>query len=476
VQFFSSIFKPKNENKAMNSSMITDLKMAHFQFFKAHKKQSLKVRIDHLKKLKKVLNEKEQDIFNALDRDLKKPVFESFTSELLMVQKEIDAFIKNLKEWAAPKRVSGSLLNFPSQDFLLSEPYGTVLMISPWNYPFQLVMVPLVGAVGAGNTVVLKPSESAPHTSKVLIDILSAVFPNDWVSVVEGDAQVAQALLKERWDYIFYTGSTQVGKIVAKAAAEHLTPVTLELGGKSPCVVDGTAPLQKTARRIVWGKFLNCGQTCIAPDYVLVKSEHKDALIQALIEEIEKAFGDEAQNSKDYGRIIHEKHFKKLEADLKNQKTIYGGKTVAKELFFGPTLVDQPAMDSSLIQDEIFGPILPILSYDTLEEIDEVLTELKNPLAFYVFSQNKKFINTLIQNYPFGGSVVNDVLVHFTNPKLPFGGIGNSGVGAYHGKYSFDLMSHTKPVVKRSFWLDLPQRYAPYPKSISILKNILKRV
>lgn len=460
----------------MNSSMITDLNEAHYQFFKAHKKQSLKVRIDHLKKLKKVLNEKEQDIFNALDRDLKKPVFESFTSELLMVQKEIDAFIKNLKEWAGPKRVSGSLLNFPSQDFLLSEPYGTVLMISPWNYPFQLTMVPLVGAVGAGNTVVLKPSESAPHTSKVLIDILSAVFPNDWVSVVEGDAQVAQALLKERWDYIFYTGSTQVGKIVAKAAAEHLTPVTLELGGKSPCVVDGTAPLQKTARRIVWGKFLNCGQTCIAPDYVLIKSEHKDALIQALIEEIEKAFGDDAQNSKDYGRIIHEKHFKKLEADLKNQKTIYGGKTVAKELFFGPTLVDQPAMDSSLIQDEIFGPILPILSYDTLEDIDEVLTELKNPLAFYVFSQNKKFINTLIQNYPFGGSVVNDVLVHFTNPKLPFGGIGNSGVGAYHGKYSFDLMSHTKPVVKRSFWLDLPQRYAPYPKSISLLKNILKRV
>lgn len=460
----------------MNSSMITDLKEAHYQFFKAHKKQSLKVRIDHLKKLKKVLNEKEQDIFNALDRDLKKPVFESFTSELLMVQKEIDAFIKNLKEWAAPKRVSGSLLNFPSQDFLLSEPYGTVLMISPWNYPFQLVMVPLVGAVGAGNTVVLKPSESAPHTSKVLIDILSAVFPYDWVSVVEGDAQVAQALLKERWDYIFYTGSTQVGKIVAKAAAEHLTPVTLELGGKSPCVVDGTAPLQKTARRIVWGKFLNCGQTCIAPDYVLIKSEHKDALIQALIEEIEKAFGDDAQNSKDYGRIIHEKHFKKLEADLKNQKTIYGGKTVAKELFFGPTLVDQPAMDSSLIQDEIFGPILPILSYDTLEDIDEVLTELKNPLAFYVFSQNKKFINTLIQNYPFGGSVVNDVLVHFTNPKLPFGGIGNSGVGAYHGKYSFDLMSHTKPIVKRSFWLDLPQRYAPYPKSISLLQNILKHI
>lgn len=216
----------------MNSSMITELKEAHHQFFKAYKKQPISVRIDHLKKLKKVINEKEQDIFDALDRDLKKPAFESFTSELLMVLKEIDAFVKNLKEWAAPKRVSGSLLNFPSQDFLITEPYGTVLMISPWNYPFQLAMIPLVGAIGAGNTVVLKPSESAPHTSKVLIDILSAVFPKEWVTVVEGDAKVAQALLKEKWDYIFYTGSTQVGKIIAKAAAEHLTPVTLELGGK----------------------------------------------------------------------------------------------------------------------------------------------------------------------------------------------------------------------------------------------------
>ena len=460
----------------MNSSMITELKEAHHQFFKAYKKQPISVRIDHLKKLKKVINEKEQDIFDALDRDLKKPAFESFTSELLMVLKEIDAFVKNLKEWAAPKRVSGSLLNFPSQDFLITEPYGTVLMISPWNYPFQLAMIPLVGAIGAGNTVVLKPSESAPHTSKVLIDILSAVFPKEWVTVVEGDAKVAQALLKEKWDYIFYTGSTQVGKIIAKAAAEHLTPVTLELGGKSPSIVDGTTPIQKTARRIVWGKFLNCGQTCIAPDYVLVQSQFKDALIQALVEEIEKAFGTNVQDSKDYGRIIHEKHFKKLEADLKNQKVVYGGKTDINELFFEPTIVDQPVMDSPLIQDEIFGPILPILSYETLDDIDEVLTQLKNPLAFYVFSRNKKFINTWIQNYSFGGAVVNDALVHFTNPKLPFGGIGNSGLGAYHGKYSFDLMSHSKPVVKRSFWFDLPQRYAPYPKSLSLFKTILKRI
>ena len=460
----------------MKSSMITELRKSHQTFFSTHKKQPLKVRIQYLKKLNKTLEEKEQQVYDALFEDLKKPEFESYTSEFLMVQKEIKSFIKNLKEWAAPQRVSGSLLNFPSQDFLLKEPYGTVLMISPWNYPFQLAMVPLIGAIAAGNTVVLKPSESAPNTAKVLIDILGAVFPPDWVSVVEGDAKVAQALLQQQWEYIFYTGSTQVGKIVARAAAEFLTPLTLELGGKSPCIVDGSAPLQKTARRIVWGKFLNCGQTCIAPDYVLVKREHKAALTAAIGKEIENAFGTDAQTSKDYGRIIHKKHFEKLEADLQDQKVIYGGQRDAKSLYFGPTVVEDPPMDSSLIQEEIFGPILPILSYATLEDVEAVLHQLKNPLAFYVFSTNKRFVNTLIHNFPFGGAVINDALIHFTNTNLPFGGIGNSGQGAYHGKYSFDLMSHKKPVVKRSFWLDLPQRYAPYPKSLSLLKNILKRL
>ncbi len=460
----------------MNPIIIADLKQRQHRFFKAHKNQSVKVRIQYLKKLKTVLKEKEQAIFDALYKDLHKPVFESYTSEVLMVQKELDAYIKNLKGWSVPKRVSGSTINFPSQDFLLSEPYGTVLMISPWNYPFQLAMIPLIGAVGAGNTVVLKPSEAAPFTSKLLSDLIAEVFPEEWVTVVEGDVVVAQTLLKEQWDYIFFTGSTHVGKIIAKAAAEHLTPTTLELGGKSPCIVDGTAPLKKTAKRIVWGKFLNCGQTCIAPDYILVQSEFKSKLIQALVTEIENAFGTDAQKSADYGRIINEKHFNKLEADLKDQKVIYGGEKNVKERYFGPTLVDQPAMDSRLIQDEIFGPILPILEYNSLEDIDKVLLRLKNPLAFYVFSTNKKFINTLVKNYPFGGGVINDALIHFTNPNLPFGGIGNSGMGAYHGKHSFDLLSHKKPVVKRAFWFDLPQRYAPYPKTLTILKNILKRL
>ena len=393
-----------------------------------------------------------------------------------MVQKELDLHIKNIKEWAAPKRVSGSLINFPSQDYILSEPYGTVLIISPWNYPFQLAMIPLIGAIAAGNTAVIKPSESAPHTAQIIEEIISEVFPPEWVIVIQGDVKVGAALLKTQWDYIFYTGSTAVGKIVAKAAAEFLTPTTLELGGKSPCIVDGTTPIQKTARRIVWGKFLNCGQTCIAPDYVLVQKEFKNALVAAMIQEIEKAFGKNAQNSKDYGRIIHQKHFEKLEKDLDKQKLLFGGEKDKDELYFGPTLVEEPAPDSSLLVDEIFGPILPVLSYTSESDIDSILTKLKNPLAFYLFSTNRNFINTMIQRYSFGGGVINDAIIHFTNDKLPFGGIGNSGMGAYHGKHSFEVFTHTKPVVKRSFWFDLPQRYAPYPKSLKALKFLLKKI
>ena len=462
--------------KNSTPAFIENIKEKQLIFFKDFKTQDVKIRIQHLKKLKRVLEEREESLFEALYQDLKKPVFESFTSELLMVQKELDLHIKNIKEWAAPKRVSGSLINFPSQDYILSEPYGTVLLISPWNYPFQLAMIPFIGAIAAGNTAVIKPSESAPHTAQIIEEIISEVFPPEWAIVIQGDMKVGAALLKTQWDYIFYTGSTAVGKIVAKAAAEFLTPTTLELGGKSPCIVDGTAPIQKTARRIVWGKFLNCGQTCIAPDYVLVQKEYKKALVAAMIQEIEKAFGKNAKNSKDYGRIIHQKHFEKLEKDLDKQKLLFGGEKDKDELYFGPTLVEEPAIDSSLLVDEIFGPILPVLSYTTESDIDSILTKLKNPLAFYLFSTNRRFINTMIQRYSFGGGVINDAIIHFTNDKLPFGGIGNSGMGAYHGKHSFEVFTHAKPVVKRSFWFDLPQRYAPYPKSLKALKFLLKKI
>ena len=462
--------------KNSTPAFIENIKEKQLIFFKDFKTQDVKIRIQHLKKLKRVLEEREESLYEALYQDLKKPVFESFTSEFLMVQKELDLHIKNIKEWAAPKRVSGSLINFPSQDYILSEPYGTVLLISPWNYPFQLAMIPFIGAIAAGNTAVIKSSESAPHTAQIIEEIISEVFPPEWAIVIQGDMKVGAALLKTQWDYIFYTGSTAVGKIVAKAAAEFLTPTTLELGGKSPCIVDGTAPIQKTARRIVWGKFLNCGQTCIAPDYVLVQKEYKKALVAAMIQEIEKAFGKNAKNSKDYGRIIHQKHFEKLEKDLDKQKLLFGGEKDKDELYFGPTLVEEPAIDSSLLVDEIFGPILPVLSYTTESEIDSILTKLKNPLAFYLFSTNRCFINTMIQRYSFGGGVINDAIIHFTNDKLPFGGIGNSGMGAYHGKHSFEVFTHAKPVVKRSFWFDLPQRYAPYPKSLKALKFLLKKI
>ncbi len=448
----------------------------HRLYFKELKTQGIPFRIDRLRQLKKAIEQREDQILQALAADLGKPHFESYTSEILMVQKEIDLCIKNVKNWAAPQRVSGSLLNFPSRDYIIAEPYGTVLMISPWNYPFQLALIPLIGAIAAGNTVVLKPSESAPHTTQLLSALLVETFAEEWVQVIEGDAEVAQELLKLQWDYIFFTGSTTVGKIIAQAAAVHLTPVTLELGGKSPCIVDGSTPLEKTARRIVFGKFLNCGQTCIAPDYVLVKKEHQQALVEALGKEIDKAFGKDSAQSKDYGRIIHEKHFDKLVADLNEQQIVYGGTHDKASLFFGPTLVVDPPRDSPLFREEVFGPILPLLSYETEEELDDVLSELKNPLAFYVFSSRKKFTQSLLLRYPFGGAVVNDSIIHFTNPNLPFGGVGQSGMGAYHGKHSFELFSHRKPIVKRSFWFDLPQRYAPYPKSLSTLKWILKKI
>ena len=462
--------------ESKNHNPYTGVRLAQQQFFKQLKSKPISFRIEYLKRLKKQIQLKEDRVIKALKADLGKSSFESYTSEILMVQKELDLLIKNLKRWAAPKRVSGSLINFPSQDYILSEPYGTILMISPWNYPFQLAMIPLVGAIAAGNTVVLKPSESAPHTSKVLIDILGQVFTAEWINIIEGDADVAQDLLKLQWDYIFFTGSTTVGKIVAQAGAVHLTPITLELGGKSPCVVDGSSSLQKTAKRIVFGKFLNCGQTCIAPDYVLVKKEHQQDLIQALSNEIQKAYGKDSTQSKDYGRIIHQKHFDKLVADLKGQQIVYGGTQDKENLFFEPTLVVDPPRESALFKEEVFGPILPIISYDSEETLDEVLSELKNPLAFYVFSNRKKFVQQLLMRYPFGGAVVNDSIIHFTNPNLPFGGIGTSGMGAYHGKYSFDLFSHSKPIVKRSFLFDIPQRYAPYSKSIASLKWILKKI
>ncbi len=445
-------------------------------FFSKQKTLPIKYRRDLLKKFLTTIRANEKRIHNALYQDLRKSGFESLTTETILVEKEIKKMIRMLPVWSKPKRVKSSLLNFPSRDYILPEPYGNVLIITPWNYPFQLAMTPLIGAVAAGNTVLLKPSESSQNTSLIVAEIVNSVFDSSHVSVVQGDSSVASKLLEKRWDYIFYTGSTAVGKIVAKAAAEYLTPTTLELGGKSPCIVDETIPIKKTAKRIIWSKYINCGQTCIAPDYLLVHNSIKSILVDNLIHQIKSAFGKNPIKSPDYGRIIHKKHFEKLKSLLNKQKILHGGIENEKELYLSPTLVDEPSIESNLMQEEIFGPILPIIGFDSEEDVHEILKGREKPLAFYIFSKKRKFINNMFKRYSFGGGVLNDAIVHFANDNLPFGGVGNSGMGEYHGKYSFKIFSHYKPVVKRSFLFDLPQRYAPYPKSLSFLKFLINRL
>lgn len=460
-----------------NKAQITDiLHKKQRAFFASQSTQSTAFRIKQLKALRKEIANRESDIFDALHKDLRKSSFEAMTSETVLVEKEIGKMVQVLPLWNRPRRAKSSLINFPSRDYIIPEPYGNTLIISPWNYPFQLAVTPMIGAIAAGNTVVLKPSEFAPHTARIIREIVENVFDPGHVAVVEGDAAVATQLLKKRWDFIMFTGSTAVGKIIAKAAAEHLTPTTLELGGKSPCIVDETAPLGITAKRLVWGKFLNCGQTCIAPDYLLVQHKIKASLTTKIIQEIESAFGIKQQQSKDYGRIVHKKHFDKLKKSLQNHSIIYGNQSDKNDLYLGPTLVDNPALDSELMQEEIFGPILPIIGYEKEEEIHKLLDGREKPLAFYVFSKRKKFIDRLFKRYSFGGGVANDSIIQFANDNLPFGGIGHSGMGAYHGHYSFKNFSHEKPVIKRAFWFDLPGRYAPYPKSLSLLKFLLKKL
>lgn len=437
-------------------------------------KTDIKYRKESLKKLLHVITKHEDAIIKALYDDFKKPAFEAVLTETNYVISDLKETIKNIDSWAKPKRVSASFLNFPSSDFIYSEPYGNVLILSPWNYPFQLAMCPLVAAVAAGNTVTLKPSELTPNTAAILSKIIRETFDIKHVVAITGDATIAQNLLSKRWDYIFFTGSVAVGKIVAKAAAENLTPVTLELGGKSPCIVDETANLELSARRIVWGKILNAGQTCVAPDYILVHHKIKDTLVKFIIQEIEKALGTNPEVSPDYARIINLKNWQRQLSLLENQKILFGGQSNRDSLFLAPTLLDEPEMDSLVMQEEIFGPILPLISYQSKADVEKIILSFEKPLSLYLFSQNKSFIEEVLQKYSFGGGCINDTVIHLANNRLPFGGVGNSGMGAYHGKLSFDIFSHKKAIVKKGTWLDLPMRYAPYKDKLKSIKKLLK--
>jgi aldehyde dehydrogenase (NAD+) len=444
------------------------------KFFNSGTSKSIQYRINSLKKLKKNISLNENEIINALKSDLGKSETETFFSEIALIYIEINLALKNVKRWSKKRKVSSSLINFLSSDYIIPEPYGVTLNISPWNYPFQLSISPLIGAVTAGNTVILKPSEFSSKTSEIIKKIIENTFEKGHVDVILGGPEIGSKLLDFNWDYIFFTGSTNIGKIVAQKAAINLTPTTLELGGKNPCIVDETANLKVASKRIVFGKFLNCGQTCIAPDFILVHESVKKDFTEKIIERIKKIYNEDVENSENYSRIINKKHFSRLIKLLEKDKIIYGGKNNPNSNFIEPTLIDGSNFNSSLMKEEIFGPILPVVSYSNKNELKKILDNYKDPLAFYIFSNDKKFSNELIKRYSFGGAAVNDTISQIVNHRLPFGGIRNSGLGSYHGKQSFKTFSFYKPYIVKSNIFDLNAKYKI--DSSSVLYKLLKRV
>lgn len=444
------------------------------KFFNSGTSKSIQYRINSLKKLKKNISLNENEIINALNSDLGKSETETFFSEIALIYIEINLALKNVKRWSKKRKVSSSLINFLSSDYIIPEPYGVTLNISPWNYPFQLSISPLIGAVAAGNTVILKPSEFSSKTSEIIKKIIENTFEKGHVDVILGGPEIGSKLLDFNWDYIFFTGSTNIGKIVAQKAAINLTPTTLELGGKNPCIVDETANLKVASKRIVFGKFLNCGQTCIAPDFILVHESVKKDFTDKIIERIKKIYNEDVENSENYSRIINKKHFSRLIKLLEKDKIIYGGKNNPNSNFIEPTLIDGSNFNSSLMKEEIFGPILPVVSYSNKNELKKILDNYKDPLAFYIFSNDKKFSNELIKRYSFGGAAVNDTISQIVNHRLPFGGIRNSGSGSYHGKQSFKTFSFYKPYIVKSNIFDLNAKYKI--DSSSVLYKLLKRV
>lgn len=433
---------------------------------------SYQARMQSLQKLEHMIRSNEHVIMDALHRDLNKSEHEAFTTECSLVYTEINQAKKKLRRWMRHKKVRTPLTHVGSKSYIIPEPYGVVAIFSPWNYPFQLAIAPLVSAIAAGNCAVLKLSEHAPHTSEILAHLIRKTFDTHFISVVLGPGQVAQALLKERFDYIFFTGSGTIGKEVMQQASNHLTPVTLELGGKSPVIVDRDVHLDLAAKRIVWGKFTNAGQTCVAPDYVYVHESIEDAFLAKVEEQIKALYTNNPFEHKDFPRIIHEKHFERLERMLHTGTIVYGGKNDIDSLRMEPTIMKDVDEHSPLLSEEIFGPILPIFTYNDLTEVVHTLQQKEKPLALYIFSTNDKHIAYIQQHLSFGGGCINDTLYHVANTHLPFGGVGGSGMGSYHGKNGFETFSHMKSIVKQTTLFDLPFRYPTGKKWLSWLKKI----
>ena len=433
-------------------------------------------RKEQLKKLQLAVKKYENQVHEALYTDLKKNPEECWVTETGFLLKEVSHALKNLRNWMEPERVPTNLLNMPSKSYVVPEPLGIVLIISPWNYPFQLLLTPLAGAIAAGNAVVLKSSEFAPATSAVMKKIIEETFDSKYIRFVEGDgATVIPAMMNSfTFDHVFYTGSTAVGKVIYKMAAERLVPVTLELGGKSPCVVESDASIAVTAKRIAFAKFSNAGQMCVAPDYVLVHQSKKQELIKAFTETLSKFFGADASTSYEYGRIINTKQFDRLKTYLEQGKIVYGGKTNRDELYIEPTIIDDVSLDDAIMRDEIFGPLLPIISFENAAQARSIIDRNPNPLAFYVFTSSGAKEQEWLSSVPFGGGCVNNTALHLTNHHLPFGGRGFSGSGQYHGKYSFDTFSHKKAIMKTPTWFDPAIKYPPFKGKLKLFKMIIK--
>jgi len=444
-------------------------------FYNSGATLSLSFRRKQLENLKKSITNYEEEINASLFIDLKKSKEEIWASETGLLVKEINFAIKHLSKWMKPKKVSTGIATFPSTAKIYQDPLGIVLIISPWNYPLQLLLVPLVGAIAAGNCVVLKPSEMAPATEKIIIKLIAETFDNNYIKVVAGNGAIVipDMMNNFHFDHIFYTGSTHIGKEVYKLAAKDLIPVTLELGGKSPCIIDADADITVAAKRIVVGKFLNAGQTCIAPDYILVHETVKDKLLNSLVENIKKFYTSDPSSSYDYGKIINENNFERLTNFLSNGEVFYGGKFNKSILYIEPTILIDISLEDEIMKEEIFGPLLPVLSFSTLEEAIEIVQQNKNPLSFYLFTKNKKTEEKMMQRIAFGGGCVNNTMWHFSNMNMPFGGIGNSGIGSYHGKKTFEIFSHAKPVLKTATWFDPRIKYPSFKGKLKFLKKML---
>ena len=455
----------------MNAQQIEELVSLQRTFFETGTTLNLDFRLQSLKKLHDAIRRMEPQINAALQSDLGKSATETYMCETGMTLSELSYMRRHLRRFAKDRHVLTPLAQFPSDSFVVHEPYGVTLIMSPWNYPFMLLMEPLIGALAAGNCCILKPSAYSPATSAVIRELVSACFPREYVAVVEGGRAENQALLHQRFDYIFFTGGVAVGKEVMRAASEHLTPVTLELGGKSPCLVDATADLDVAARRLAFGKLLNCGQTCVAPDYLLIDRTVKDAFLKRLQFHMNAMVGDALTND-GYVHMVNQKHFDRVCSLILPQKVVFGGKADPQTLRIQPTIMDHVSPDDAVMQQEIFGPLLPVLPYDNIEDALSFIKSREHPLALYLFSSDKALQRRILQNVPFGGGCINDTIIHLATSRMGFGGVGSSGMGSYHGKKSFDTFSHQKSIVKKSTLIDLPIRYAPY----SPLKDKLLRI